>query len=246
MAPPLELRLSAFIPHAALVRRRKPQRTLTRALSFPLSSWAFLHIVPALFRMYIETHTSLSHLASSLLPIPPTSTSYLLSLYTLTLERDALLSQIDLHHEYRLHSSRRIFELERERLEDEYRRAREGVRNVLLDRVEERKRRLREERESGDVLGKSDQTASSISVPSLLCGLDPWVLVAFKSYIPMRSYLCQEEACKGHVELHGGAHAASSRSPAEESESAQEESYHLAPVVHLFARPGARTVYHLG
>jgi hypothetical protein len=84
--------------------------------------------------MYIETHTSLSHLASSLLPIPPTSTSYLLSLYTLTLERDALLSQIELHQEYRLHTSRRIFELERERLEEEYKRAREGVRNVLLER----------------------------------------------------------------------------------------------------------------
>ncbi|CDZ98070.1 Sds3-like [Phaffia rhodozyma] len=101
-------------------------------------------------RMYIDTHQSLSHLASSLLPLPPTSQSYLLSLYLLTLERDALLSQVEMHHEYRLESSRRLFELEKDRLEEEYRKAKEGAKNLLLDKVEERRKRLREEKDGGD------------------------------------------------------------------------------------------------
>ncbi|KAL7415702.1 hypothetical protein BDY24DRAFT_381937 [Mrakia frigida] len=111
-------------------------------------------------RMYIETHTHLSHLASSLLPLPPTSQSYLLSLYSLTLERDALLSQISHHHEYRLDSSRKLFELERAKLEDDYRKAREGVKQMLLDKVEERRKRLREEKDGGDIL-------DSYSIPPL-------------------------------------------------------------------------------
>lgn len=106
-------------------------------------------------RMYIETHTNLSHLASSLLPLPPTSQSYLLSLYTLTLERDALLSQISHHHEYRVDSSRKLFDLERDKLEDDYRKARDGVRQMLLDKVDERRKRLREEKDGGDVMGQS-------------------------------------------------------------------------------------------
>lgn len=105
-------------------------------------------------RMYIETHTNLSHLASSLLPLPPTSQSYLLSLYTLTLERDALLSQISHHHEYKVDSSRKLFDLERDKLEDDYRKARDGVKQMLLDKVDDRRKRLREEKEGGDVMGQ--------------------------------------------------------------------------------------------
>lgn len=105
--------------------------------------------------MYIDTHHSLSQLASSLLPLPPTSQSYLLSLYTLTLERDALLSQAELHADYRLQSCERQFELEKEQLDTEYQKARNGVKATLLDRIEERRRRCRDERDALDVVGQS-------------------------------------------------------------------------------------------
>lgn len=111
--------------------------------------------------MYIETHQALSQVASSLLPLPPTSQSYLLSLYTLTLERDALLSQIEHHHEYRLESSRRLYETEKERLQEDYRKARDNVKGTLLERVEERRKRLREEKESDNIFGESSLLATS-------------------------------------------------------------------------------------
>jgi hypothetical protein len=105
--------------------------------------------------MYIDTHHSLSQLASSLLPLPPTSQSYLLSLYTLTLERDALLSQAEMHADYRQQSCERQYELEKEQLENEYVKARNGVKATLLDRIEERRKRCREERDALDVVGES-------------------------------------------------------------------------------------------
>lgn len=105
-------------------------------------------------RMYIETHHSLSQLASSLLPLPPTSQSYLLSLYTLTLERDALLSQAQMHADYRMQSCERQHELEKEQLEGEFGKARNGVKSTLLERIEERRKRLREERDAVDVVGQ--------------------------------------------------------------------------------------------
>lgn len=104
--------------------------------------------------MYIDTHHSLSQLASSLLPLPPTSQSYLLSLYTLTLERDALLSQAEMHADYRQQSCERQHELEKEQLETEYVKARNGVKATLLDRIEERRKRCREERDALDVVGE--------------------------------------------------------------------------------------------
>jgi len=145
--------LPFLCPHLAAILERLSSSSPLRALRTPRADLSALFLSLSL-RMYIETHTHLSHLASSLLPLPPTSQSYLLSLYSLTLERDALLSQISFHHEYRLDSSRKLFELERAKLEDDYRKAREGVKQMLLDKVEERRKRLREEKDGGDILGE--------------------------------------------------------------------------------------------
>jgi hypothetical protein len=53
----------------------------------------------------------------------------------------------------RLESTHRLYELERQKIEDEFKRGREAVRQRLLDQVEERRRKIKEEKEStGDIV----------------------------------------------------------------------------------------------
>lgn len=74
-------------------------------------------------------------------------------LYLLNLERDALLASIDTHWEYRHNTLHHLHSLERQKIEDDFKKGRELVRQRLLDGVEERRRKIREDKEStGDVV----------------------------------------------------------------------------------------------
>lgn len=83
---------------------------------------------------------------------PPTSTQYLLRLYPKTLERDALLEAMEVEYQSKVDQGRMAYEGERAQIEAQYWEARDQVRQRLLGAIEERRRKLREEKEGGDVI----------------------------------------------------------------------------------------------
>ncbi|WVR08971.1 hypothetical protein IAU60_006030 [Kwoniella sp. DSM 27419] len=83
---------------------------------------------------------------------PPTSAKYLLRVYPLSIERDALLEAAEVEYQYKASQGKKMYESEREAIEAQYWDARDQVRQRLLAAVEDRRRRLREEKEGGDVV----------------------------------------------------------------------------------------------
>lgn len=102
---------------------------------------------------------------------PPTSHKYLLTLYPHTIERDALLEEAEIEYQYkcvfcmctrpgsahqgRSAQARKMYESEREAIEAQYWEARDLVRQRLISSLEDRRRRLREEKEGGDNITES-------------------------------------------------------------------------------------------
>lgn len=74
-------------------------------------------------------------------------TPYLFSLHRLSHERSNKLLEVRLFHQHQQAVARRMHEAEVERIEDEYEGATKGVVERLLEGVEERRRRLVEEKE---------------------------------------------------------------------------------------------------
>lgn len=79
-------------------------------------------------------------------PIP-----YLFSLHRLSMERAHQQLAIRLFHAHQLASAKRLYDAEVERIEDEYEAATKGVVERLTDGVEERRKRLLEEKEGEGV-----------------------------------------------------------------------------------------------
>ena len=85
---------------------------------------------------------------------PETLPSYTLRLYPLSLERSALLAQLAVEERNSLESAEAAYELERERVEEEWKRGRDRIRERLLEGIEERRRRARDEKDGeGTVSG---------------------------------------------------------------------------------------------
>ncbi|RXK38965.1 hypothetical protein M231_03695 [Tremella mesenterica] len=84
--------------------------------------------------------------------LPPTSSKYLLELYPYTVERDALLESADREFEYKCNQAKRIHESERNAIEAQYWDGREQARQRLIVAIEDRKRKLREEKDGGEVV----------------------------------------------------------------------------------------------
>ena len=85
---------------------------------------------------------------------PETLPSYSLRLYPLSLERSALLTQLEVEERNSLESAAAAYELERERVEEEWKRGRDRIRERLLEGIEERRRRARDEKDGeGTVSG---------------------------------------------------------------------------------------------
>lgn len=66
--------------------------------------------------------------------------------------------------------AKKMYESERESIEAQYWDAREQVRNRLLTAVEERRRKLREEKEGGDIVTGEPHLTSSIGSVKLTLG----------------------------------------------------------------------------
>ena len=96
---------------------------------------------------YTETVSDLSSLSIQLSSRPETSDAYKLRLYPLTLERGAILSSTGYQERQSLHIVQTLYDEEREQVEEEWKRGRERIRERMLEGIEERRRRGREEKD---------------------------------------------------------------------------------------------------
>ena len=105
-------------------------------------------------RQYAESISALHSVAMQLAGRPETLPSYTLRLYPLSIERSALLAQLEVEERNSLESAEAAYELERERVEEEWKRGRDRIRERLLEGIEERRRRARDEKDGeGTVSG---------------------------------------------------------------------------------------------
>lgn len=100
--------------------------------------------------VYHDTYVSLSSTYQALLSRPSLVREYALRLADHTVERGAQLRSAELYYAFLVERSKRSSEAERSKVEDEARLAKRHVRDKLLTVIEERKRRLKEERDGGD------------------------------------------------------------------------------------------------
>ncbi|KAG6890319.1 hypothetical protein C0995_009526 [Termitomyces sp. Mi166 len=97
-----------------------------------------------------HVHETMSALHATMVQLsahPETVPLYSLRLLPLTLERGALLAQTEWEERHGLECAQNAYDEERERVEEEWRKGRERVRERLLEGIEERRRRAREEKE---------------------------------------------------------------------------------------------------
>ena len=115
------------------------------------------HPCPPSGRQYTESISALHSVAMQLAARPETLPSYTLRLYPLSLERSALLAQLAVEERNSLECAEAAYELERERVEEEWKRGRDRIRERLLEGIEERRRRARDEKDGeGTVSGALD------------------------------------------------------------------------------------------
>ena len=106
-------------------------------------------------RHYAESISDLHSLSIQLATRPETSPQYQLRLYPISLERGALLSSIEFQERHALSVVQTAYEEERERVEEEWKRGRDRIRERMLEGIEDRRRRAREEKDGeGTVAGK--------------------------------------------------------------------------------------------
>ncbi|KAJ7167561.1 hypothetical protein C8R46DRAFT_1093408 [Mycena filopes] len=111
-------------------------------------------------RHYNETVSALQRTALQLSTRPETLPLYELRLLPLSLERSALLVQLETEEKHAMDCAHLAYEEERQRVEDEWRRGRDRVRERLLEGIEERRRRAREEKEGEGTVGDASMEQS--------------------------------------------------------------------------------------
>ncbi|CCM02561.1 uncharacterized protein FIBRA_04664 [Fibroporia radiculosa] len=98
-------------------------------------------------RHYAETISDLHSTSIQLSTRPETSPAYNLRLYPVSLERSALLASLVRQEKHALEIVRTAYEDEREKVEEDWKKGRDNIRQRLLEGIEERRRRAREEKE---------------------------------------------------------------------------------------------------
>lgn len=105
-------------------------------------------------RHYTELVSDLHSTSIQLSTRPETLPAYNLRLYPLTLERSALLVSAALQERTGHEVVRTAYDEEVEKVEEEWRRGRDRIRERLMEGIEERRRRAREEKDGeGTVAG---------------------------------------------------------------------------------------------
>ncbi|KAI0796216.1 hypothetical protein C8Q75DRAFT_745690 [Abortiporus biennis] len=112
-------------------------------------------------RHYQESMRELNTLAFHLSTRPETVPVYQMRLYPLSLERSALLASSVMQERHALELIQTAYEEEREKVEEEWKKGRERIRERLLEGIEERRRRAREEKEGEGTVGEGSLDAQS-------------------------------------------------------------------------------------
>ncbi|OCF56324.1 hypothetical protein L486_06266 [Kwoniella mangroviensis CBS 10435] len=132
--------------HSESKRDRKRRETVNKIEMLHDESWR--NRDEKFSALYKEYHLENKSVNSQ----PPTSAKYLLRVYPISIERDALLEAAEIEYQYKAGQAKKMYESERESIEAQYWDARDQVRQRLLAAVEDRRRKLREEKEGGDVV----------------------------------------------------------------------------------------------
>ena len=104
-------------------------------------------------RQFAENITALHGTAVQLAHRPEGVPLYMVRLYMLSLQRSATLAQLEVEEKHSLDAMQTAYAEERERVEDEWKRGRDRVRERLVEGIEERRRRAREEKEGEGTVG---------------------------------------------------------------------------------------------
>lgn len=92
---------------------------------------------------------------------PETLPMYNLRLLPLSIERSAILAQLENEERYAIECAQTAYDEERERVEEEWKRGRDRVKERLLEGIEERRRKAREEKEGEGAMGDASLDAHS-------------------------------------------------------------------------------------
>ena len=106
-------------------------------------------------RHFTESISALHHTAHILATRPEMNGLFKLRLLPLSLERSALLAQFEAEERYAIECAQIAYDEERERVEEEWKKGRQRVRERLLEGIEERRRRAREEKDGEGTVGGS-------------------------------------------------------------------------------------------
>ncbi|PFH50996.1 hypothetical protein AMATHDRAFT_75196 [Amanita thiersii Skay4041] len=98
-------------------------------------------------RQFAETITLLNSTSMQLATKPEDHPLYALRLFPISLERSAILAQLEMSEKYATECAQTAYDEEQERVEEEWRKGRERVRERLMEGIEERRRRAREEKD---------------------------------------------------------------------------------------------------
>ncbi|KAF9013565.1 hypothetical protein BDZ89DRAFT_995436 [Hymenopellis radicata] len=98
-------------------------------------------------RHYSESISALTANASTLATRPEASQLYKLKLFPLSLERSAQLASLEFEEKYALECAQTAYEEEREKVEAEWKKGHDRVRERLMESIEERRRRARDDKE---------------------------------------------------------------------------------------------------
>jgi len=112
-------------------------------------------------RHYAETIAELNNLSFHLSTRPETVPAYQLKLYPFSLERSALLASSEFQERFALGGVKTAYEEERQKVEDEWKKGRERIRERLLEGIEERRRRAREEKDGDGTVGDGAMDSQS-------------------------------------------------------------------------------------
>lgn len=112
-------------------------------------------------RYFHENVSQLHSMSVQLSLRPETSSMFNLRLLPLSLERSAVLAQLENEERYAIDCAQTAYEEERDRVEEEWKKGRDRVRERLLEGIEERRKKAREEKEGEGAMGDASLDAHS-------------------------------------------------------------------------------------
>ncbi|WFD44410.1 hypothetical protein MPSI1_003078 [Malassezia psittaci] len=185
----------ADMPGMPVSKRDRKRREVLDRLEH--ARWEGLENRDALFH---EAYASLTSTYQTLLTHPSHVREYSIAVADLTLDRNATLREIALDHAFRRERSETTYAAEHTKLDDEARLAKRSVKDKLLQVVENRKRRLREEKEGGELASESLLESSQRTHSTRQLRNKPGTGAAPTMMLSQSSNLAQDEESDAHTQ----------------------------------------------